>query len=163
MPLTAYTDLSFWGFPSLDYLIILRTSGEPLCCWYGKSLESYSRRKWSNLGQLKWKKKDLRISLLSITRKSKLFLQYLINKFNIYFSIVLGLLKKTEILLSNSVVTFFVFYNIFFHTWLAFVYDLQKGFHHVHHNIDASFSFLLQKNFEIFYEPFFFVLCLFLL
>lgn len=33
LPLTAYTDLSFWGFPSLDYLIILCTSGEPLCCW----------------------------------------------------------------------------------------------------------------------------------
>ena len=55
-----------------------------------------TRGKCSNLGQLKKKKKKkaLKISLLSIARRNKLFLQYPIRKLSLLFSIVLELLKK---------------------------------------------------------------------
>ena len=50
--------------------------------------------------------KKLKISLLGIARKNKLFLQYPVKKFNDFFLIVLGSLQKTEISLSDSVVIF---------------------------------------------------------
>ena len=63
---------------------------------------------------------------------------------------VQGLLKKTEIILNDLAVTFYVLYNHFFYTQLAFVFDLKKDFHCVCDNIDAIFLFLLQKIFDTF-------------
>ena len=40
----------------------------------------------------------------------------------------------------------YMLYNNFLYTQLAFVFDLQKDFCIGHPNIDAFFSFLLQKN-----------------
>ena len=63
-----------------------------------------SRGKRSNLGQLK---KNSKLFLLSFARKNELFLQHPIRRHNVFFSIVLGLLKKTEVLLSYSAVIFY--------------------------------------------------------
>ena len=96
--------------------------------------------KWSNLRQLKKKKKIIKIKilLLSIARKNKLSLLYTISKFN-YPRIV----RKTEILLSELAVIYYMLYNNFFYIRLVFIFDLQKAFYCVHNNTDTFFCFLL--------------------
>ena len=101
------------------------------------------------------KKKILKTFLLNFVRKSKLSLRYSITKFN-YSRIV----KKTEILLSDRVVIYYVLYN-FFYTRLVLDFDLQKDFYCVRDNIDAFFLFLLQKYFDAFRRSFF-AFCFFL-
>ena len=109
------------------FILILSSVGLQYC---------FSRGKWSHLGQMK-------NHLLSIAWKNKLFLLYLIGKFNCK-----RIVKKTEKLLSNPAVIFYMLCKNFFYTQLAFFSDLWKRFHWVHDNIDDSFLFLLHKNFD---------------
>ena len=80
--------------------VILKEKSEPL----GSQDICLSSGKWSNLEQLK--KLKIKIFLLSIARKNKIYFQYPIKKFNVFISIAIGLLKKNEILFSNSTVIF---------------------------------------------------------
>ena len=61
--------------------------------------------------------------LLSVARKIKLSLLYLISKFD-YPRIV----KKLKFYWVTQQLFFYVLYNNFFYTRLAFVFDLQKDF-----------------------------------
>ena len=93
--------------------------------------------------------KEINIFLLDIARKNNLLLQYRIAKFNVFFSIILQSLQKTEILLNDSVLIFFVSNNSYFYILGFFVFDLQKDICSIYVLTDASFVFLLQKNYYI--------------
>ena len=84
-----------------------------------------SRSKWTQLLQLN---KQLKISLLDITRK----------KIKVYFSIVLGSLQKTGILLSDSVVIFCIkqYFFIFYYPLFLII-----------RKISVMFTFILTLHF----------------
>ena len=71
--------------------------------------------------------------------KKNCYLCYSQSKFNCP-----RIVKKSEILLRDSKVIYYVLHNNFFYTQLAFAFDPQKGFYIVHDNTDAFFIFLLQ-------------------
>ena len=63
------------------------------------------------------------------------------------------IVKKTEILLSESKVIYYILYNSFFYTQIAFDFNLQNDFYIVHDNTDIFL--LLHYNFDFFLGPFF--------
>ena len=90
--------------------------------------------------------KRLKIFILGIGRKNKVFLQYPIGKFNVFFQLSEDRYKKASIILLNNTVVFLGLYNNSFHILLFLVFDLQEDCCSGHDHTDGSSLFLHQKS-----------------
>ena len=99
--------------------------------------------------------------MIALGQLRKKFKNFLIRKFDVFFSQLfwndLRTVEKKNIpfkALRNPTVIFYVLYNNFFYVLLSCLFHLKKDFYSVHDNTDAFCLSYLQKDFEIFHEPF---------